>query len=161
MLLVRQRRGPVLRVGNALDRHRVGAQVARHRAVVGDAARTLHLLEERGHRVRIESGGLQRAKAEPVRLALEVARVGELRLHRARLGSHQRPRGEVGTRATKQDGRGERGQHRHLHLLLLAEHARDVPLRDVRDFMREHRGELRFGLGGADQAGVHGDEATG
>jgi hypothetical protein len=45
-------------------------------------------------------------------------------------------------------------------LLLLAEHARNVALGDVRDLVREHRGELRLGVGGADQPGVHPYEAA-
>ena len=161
VLPVGQRGRPVLGVGDALDGHRVRPQVAWHRAVVGNAARALHLFEERRHGVRVEAGLLKARHAEPVGLALEIARVGELRLHRARLRGHRRAGSKVGTRAAEQDRRGKRDQHRHLHLLLLAEHARDVPLRDVRDLVRQDRGELGFGVGDGDQSGMHADEAAG
>ena len=46
-------------------------------------------------------------------------------------------------------------------LLLLAQHARNVALRDVRDLVCQYRGELRFRIGGADQPGVHADKPAG
>ncbi len=39
--------------------------------------------------------------------------------------------------------------------------ARDMVLRDVRDFVREHARELGFGLGEQDEPGVDADEAAG
>ncbi len=83
-----------------------------------------------------------------------------MRLHRPRLRGNRRAGSEVRTRATEQDGSRDRDHHRHLHLLLLAEHARDVPLGDVRDFVGQHRSQLRLGLGGGDQPGVHADETA-
>ena len=52
----------------------------------------------------------------------------------------------------------QRQQHR---VLLVGDHARHVPLRDVRDFVREHACELRLVLREQDETGVDADVAAG
>ena len=60
-----------------------------------------------------------------------------------------------------QDGR-EDGRHGGDALPpLRADSARDVPLRDVRDFVGEYAGELRFVARGQHQSVVHADESAG
>ena len=90
---------------------------------------------------------------EPRRGALSIAATVACRGRRAR--------GQVRTRAADQNRSGERDHARQLHLLLRAEHARYVALRDVRDLVRQHGGELGLALRGIDQAGVHADETSG
>jgi len=160
MLPVGHRRRLVLGVGDPLGGHRVGAEVAGHGAVFAHAVGALHALEERGHGVRIEAAVLEALQADAVRLALEIAGVGELSLDPRCLRAGSRAQRKVGPRAAEQDRGGERHHHRQLHLLLLVKHARDMALRDVGHLVREHRGELRFGLGGGDEAGMHADEAA-
>jgi len=79
-----------------------------------------------------------------------------------RLGLHSGDgaRGGLGVRTRGQDGDRDRGQRRHARTLLLRHHARDVPLRDVRDFVAQHPYELRFRLRRQEQARVHSDETT-
>ena len=118
-------------------------------------------LEERRHGARVVAGIGERLQADAVGVALEFARVGKLRRGRARLHRGRRAAREIGPRAPEQHRRGEGGEHGQLHLLLLPEHAGDVTLRHVRNLVREHRSELRLGLRGLQQAGVHADEAAG
>ena len=57
--------------------------------------------------------------------------------------------------------RQDHGRQRHQRvLLLLAQHARDVALRDVADLVRHHRGQFRLGLRRQQQRRVHADEAA-
>ena len=57
---------------------------------------------------------------------------------------------------------GEDGRHGRDALPALRAHApRDVALGDVRDFVREHAGELRFVARGQHQSVVHADETAG
>jgi len=44
---------------------------------------------------------------------------------------------------------------------LLGEHARNVALLDVADFVSDHRRQFRFGLRDEDESAVHADEAPG
>ena len=44
--------------------------------------------------------------------------------------------------------------------LLGGDHARDMALRDVRDFVCEHTGQLGFGLRGQQQTGMDADESA-
>jgi hypothetical protein len=76
------------------------------------------------------------------------------------LRRHDRALREVRPRAAEQQRRRHRDQARQRHLLLLAEHPRDMALRDVRDFVPEHRGDLGLGFGGCQQARVHADESA-
>jgi hypothetical protein len=121
----------------------------------GHALRTLHLLEEHGHRARVVAGRDQSLQAGAVGVALEVAGVRELGGGRGPLHRDARAAGEVGPGAPEEQRRRHGREHRQLHLLLLSQHARDVALRDVRELVREHRGELRLGVGRGEQPGVH------
>jgi hypothetical protein len=58
------------------------------------------------------------------------------------------------TAAAMQQRRGGYG-----HLLLRREGAQQVLLAHMRDFVRHHRGQLRFGFGGHNQPGVDADVA--
>ena len=113
-----------------------------------------------GHCARVETGAGERLESDPVGFALEVAGVAELRLRHHALRGHHRALRDLGPRASQQQRGSKRDQSGNLHLLLRAEHARDVPLRDVRHLVPENRGHFRFALGVRDQAGVHADESA-
>ena len=120
-------------------------------------------LEEIRHAVGIEAGGREEAHADAIGLGFVGAREIDLLLHgRALRHGDAAERGV--TRAgggADQDG-GENGRHRRDALPALRAHAaRDVTLRDVRDLVRQHAGELRFVARGEHQAVVHADEAAG
>ena len=155
-----------LRLGDALVGDRVRAQV-RRRVAVGEAARLLQPLHQRRHRVDVEAGGVEALEADAVGFVLVLAREVELLLDRERLRrGDRRGRGLAATTtsrsATRRSPRasaGERVQQRRSAASAID--ARQVVLRDVRDFVREHRGELGFVLREQDEAGVDADEAAG
>ncbi len=138
----------------------MGAQVGR-RAAVGKPARFLQPVHERRHRVDVEAGGVEALEPDAVGLVFVLARVIDLRLDRERLRRRDRCvrrlacRRGIGARC--RDRHGERRQHVQERSLLARDRARHVPLRDVRDFVCEHRRELGFGLREKDEAGVHSD----
>ena len=61
----------------------------------------------------------------------------------------------------RSSARRERGNRGNRALLLLRDHARDVPLRHVRDLVRQHTRHLGFALRGEQQPDVDADEAAG
>ena len=153
-----------LRLGDALVGDRVVAQVSRH-AAFDEPHRRLQALHEGCHRGVVEARRIEPLEAEPVRLVLVLA--GEVDLcwivsacvaaiaptAASPLDAPPLREARIATRESS-----ERHQHR---ILLRGECARDVVLRHVGDFVRQHARELRFRLREQDQAGVDADEAAG
>ena len=125
------------------------------------ARRALQPLEKHRHRAHVEAGRRKQTEPEAVGLALEVARVVDLRLHRPGLRRHHRALREVRPRTRREHRQHHRGHGRDRELLLRADQARDMALGDVRDLVREHRREFRLRLRGEQQPGIHADEAAG
>ena len=119
----------------------MGAQVGRCAALV-DAGHPLQPVEERSHRAGIETRPIQYLQTHAIRLALVVAREVELALDRSRLPERERRLGRLRTRARGEYRHRHRGKRCDLALLLLHHHARDMPLRDVRDLVRQHARHL-------------------
>jgi hypothetical protein len=63
-------------------------------------------------------------------------------------------------RTRREDRERQRRHGPDAVLVLLGEHPREMLLRDVRDFVAEHRRELRLGLRGQQQTRVHADVAA-
>ena len=161
MLLVGQVRGPVLRVGDALGGHRVGAQVARHRAVVryarASAAFSRRTPPSRAGRSRRRRGpagrcGRRRARSRASR------RAG---WSRGALRRDARAAREVGPGASEQQRRGHGGQH-GICICCCCPNMRAMWRCVTCEIScAEHRGELRLAVGRGDQPGMHADEAAG
>ena len=159
MLAVGCLRHAVLGFCDPLGRHRVRAQVAR-RAVVERARRALHALEKHRHRAYVEASSRKHGESDAVGFAFEVARVVDLRLHRPRLRGHDGPLRQIRPRTRREHRDHQRRHGREGEPFLHAEQAGDMALRDVRDFVRKHRGEFGLGFGGEQQPGVHTDKAA-
>ena len=113
--------------------------------------------------MRIETGIVQRADTDAIRFELIAAGEVDLALQRRSLGN--RHAGLDGLGAASGNARYQRAQHQrrgdNALPLVCVDRARDVALRDVRDFVRQHAGELVLVARGLDQAGVHTDVAAG
>ena len=133
------------------------------RLVRGKAGAPAHGLEEVRHAVRIEAGGGEEAHADAIGLVFVGAREVDLLLHgRALRHGDAAERGVARAGGRADQDRRENGRHGRDALAALRANApRDVPLRDVRDFVRQHAGELRFVARGEHQPVVHADEAAG
>jgi hypothetical protein len=151
---------PRLHVGNPLGRERVTAHVAGRRAFI-DARRLLQAGEERHHAGRLEAGVAQSLHADPVGLAFGVAREGQHLLHLSPPGHRDDAGHRLRVRARGQRTEHRRRQRHHRGLALGGQHARDVPLGDVADLVRQHRCQFGLALGGHDQAAVHADVTSG
>ncbi len=154
----------VLHVADALDRQRVGPQVGRGRAFV-QARALLQPAEERLQAAPVEAGVHQGDEADAIGLALGVAREVELLLDRGRLPTHDRGLRQVAARRSAGARREYRQQQRadldRHGVLLRGQHARDVTLRDVADFVCDHARQLGLRLGRDDEARMDADEAAG
>ena len=133
-----------LHVGDAFAVERVAAQV-RVGAVVVQARGVLQLLKHRGRALRREAGLRHHAEAHAVGLALHVAREIQLVLHERRLAAQDHRLARVAAAAALARGdhaEDQAREHQRKLLVLLVHHAGDVPLRDVRQLVPEHRGEF-------------------
>ena len=161
-------RGELLRavfhVRHTFDRKRVGRQIGRSGGLV-EAVVRLQTRKEASHAVGVESCGVERAKSHAVGLAFGVLRVVELGLNHRRLRAHGDRRRGVSARiaacAGGENGQQQRAERERKISLLSLDHARDVALGNVSDFVAHHAREFAFGLGGNDGARMHGDEAAG
>ena len=157
-LAVRHVAFAVLHVAHPLAAQRVRAQVS-HRAVFVEPPGLLQALEKGGHAAHVEAGLAQGVEAEAVGLALEVARVVELRLDAGRLPGQRSAHGHVRIAARRQNGHGQRQHGGQLRLPGLVHQSRQMVLADVGNLVGQHRSELRFAAGSQDQTGVHADIA--
>ena len=158
-LAVSHLRDPVAHVGNPLLGQRVRAQITGG-VVLVDAGRTLQSLEETRHAAHIHVGTVQDLQADPVRLALERARVADLRLDRTRLTGRQCSLTDLRITPGRENGDQQGSQHDHRRLALATIKLRDVALRDMRDLMSEYRRQFGFSLRAQDQTGVQADIAA-
>jgi hypothetical protein len=108
-LLVHDVLGTVLHIRDALGVERMRAQVG-GRVVLVEPRRLLHPPEERSHGADVEAGLLEILEADAVGLALEVARVVELRLRARRRCPGDDRLGDVRART-----RGEQPQQHRRH----------------------------------------------
>ena len=138
------------------------AQV-REAAAVVEPRRLVEQLEHLRHAGGREAGAGHHREADAVGLALDVAREIELTLRRGGLRADDRGVGRIGAAgaAGRQQPDDHRRQARHRLPLAGRNAARDVALRDVRQLVREHRGELVAIRGDRDQTEVDADVAAG
>ena len=152
-----------LRLRDALVADGVRAQIRRRVAVL-EARALLQAAHERGGAARIEAGCHQSLEADAVGLVFVFAGEVELLLHGQRLRARDGGLHAVGaaraSRARGQHGEGE-PRERHQHgALLIVDHPRHVPLRDVRHLVGEHARELGLVLREEDETGVDTDVAA-
>ena len=151
--------GAVSAVGDARFRQRVSEQEFRRLGVV--AVLPGQALEHAGHAARIVAGVAQVAQADAVGFLLVLPREAALALDGGGLpGGNGGNRGIAGA-GRRGDHAGEHGRHqRQLHALLRFQTARVMALRQVGQFVCEHRSELGFGLGVQEQAAIDADDAA-
>ena len=155
--------GAVLHVGHSLDGERMGGEVGGGGRFVEAVAR-MEALEEALHALGVEACVVEGLQTHAVGLSFGVSRVVELGLDHGGLGAHGDGRGGVTARISARSC-GENGQKHgtdcegHVPLLGL-DHARDVALGDVADFMAHDACKLAFVLSVDDGARVHGDVAA-
>ena len=154
-------RQPRAHVGHALGAQRVAAQVGEG-AVIVQARGLLQLVEQGREAGAVETGCGHDAVADPVGLALHVAREVQLVLQRQRLSAHDGGVADVGILCLAgRDGAQHHGrQHPGRLPALLRQQARDMALRDMAELVREHRGQLVGAGHGRQQAHVHAEVAT-
>ena len=150
------------RFADALHRQRVAAQVGEGTVVV-HAVGGFQLLEHAGHARGCVAGIGEHAEADTIGLTLHVARVVQLALHGGGLrADHRRLRGiGVAGLAGGQHAQDQPGQAEQRGALRVDDAACDVPLRDVRQLVRQHRGQLVARRGDGDQPEVHADKTAG
>ena len=150
----RKLRRPGALLGDAIGGHRV---IDQHRRDVGDGESFVaaHGLEHLAHPIGIEAGAGEKADAHAVGFPFVVAREVDLLLGGDTLGGgdaalHRLPAAD----GAEQDRRQQRGRGGDALLLLVADHARDVMLRDVRGLVRHDARQLRFGRTGEHRSRV-------
>ena len=148
--------GAAARFADAVHREWVAAQI-RKTARVGQARCRVQLVEHGGHAGWGKAGGGQHAKANAVGLAFDIARKIQLGLDGRSL---PRADGGVGrvdavAAAGRKDAQ-QQGRQRHQRSPLLGRNAaRDMALRNVREFVGQHRGQLVGRVGQRHQAQVN------
>jgi hypothetical protein len=152
----------VARFADAVHGQRVAAQVGEAVVVVQPRGH-VQPFEHAGHAGRRIARRGQHAEADTVGLAFHVAREVQLALDGRRLAAHDGGVGGVDVvgPAGRQDAQQQRGHGHHRGVLLRRDAACDVPLRDVRQLVRQHRGQLVGGGRQRDQAQVHAHVAAG
>ena len=135
----------------------MGAQVGKAAAVIESVG--LLQLFEHAHKALGRKPRLRHhAKADPVGLALHVARKVELALHRRRLPAHDQSVGTLavaGALASGQDAQNH-GAHHPWRLGALLRHiARNVALGNVAELVAQHRGQLVARADNAHQPQMH------
>ena len=150
---------PRLRIAQALSGQRVRAQV-RVRAAVVQARSLLQLFKHSRRATGVKPAAGHDAKANPVGLALHVARKIKLRLRRQRLpASHQRV-GRLRVFARRQRAQNHCANHPRRRARLLGDKPRNVPLRDVAHLVAQHRRQLVGAAHNANQAQMHAEVAA-
>ena len=121
----------------------------------------MHALEEQGHGARVESGFFKDGHADTIRFLLILSREVELVLHGPGLCADDA--GGCGLRvvACGQNGHSKCCQRGERVVARAGNHVRIVVLRDVRDFVAQHRGEFGLALCQLDQSRVDAYKAAG
>jgi hypothetical protein len=152
---------PGARLADAFHRQRVAAQVREGAAVI-EAVGVFELLEHGRHAGGRKAGVGEHTEADAVGLTLHVARIVQLALRRGSLRADHRSLHAVGAAgaAGRQHAQDQPGQAEQRGALAVDDAARDVALGDVRQLVRQHRGQLVAGGGEGDQPEVHTDKAA-
>ena len=151
--------GAVAAVGDARFGQRVGEQELRRLGVVAVLAG--QALEHAGHATRVVAGVAQVAQADAVGFLLVLPREAALALDGGGLPGGDGGDGGIPGAGRRGDHAGEHGRHqRQLHALLRFQAACVMALRQVGQFVGEHRGELGFGLRVQEQPAVDADDAA-
>ncbi len=148
--------GAVAGVGDARFGDRVGQQEFRGLGIV--AVLPGQALEHARHVAWVITGLFQIEDADAVGFLLVLPGKASLFLHGGRLGAGDHA--DASARGQHDTGQ-ERGHHRQLHALLGFHAAGEVALRQVRQFVGQHRGILALGLGVEEQSAVDSDDAAG
>jgi len=157
-LAVRRLLHTVTHIRDTLGRQRVGPQESRGAALI--KARALdQLVEKRGHGARIETGIAEYLHTDTVRFAFVLTGVIELFLDRTSLCRLHGCAGQLRIGARSEQRERHRGEGLPRILLLLRDHARDVPLGDVADFVADYARQLGFAAGRHDETAVDADNA--
>ncbi len=148
--------GAVAGIGYPQLVDRVGEEeFGRH---AGVAVLAHQALEHARHVARVVAGALQVEQADAIRLLLVLPREAALCLDRRRLGRGDGgDPGIAGTRCGGDHAGQQRGHQRHLHALLFFQSAGEVALREVGQFVGQHRGVFALVLRVEQQAGVDAD----
>jgi len=118
------------------------------------------LLKEHWHGARVKPGLIENLQADTVGFAFMLARIVYLALDSTRLGRLHGSAGQLRVGSCGQQPERHGGIRFPGIILLLRQHARQVTLYDVADFVRQHASQFRFAGGGQYQAGVHTDDAA-
>ncbi len=121
----------------------------------------MQAFEEGRHGARVEAGFLQGRKSNAVCFLFMRAGEFKLPLDGTRLHPDDGGLRRFRVAARSQDGHRDGGHGGYRVELLPSHHARQVMLRDVGDFMCQHRGQFRFALRGKDKPAVHPNKAAG
>ena len=105
-------------------------------------------------------GPRQGVHAETIGLFFEGA--GEVEFALRDRGGGERDGGVAAGMAAgaEQHRRQHAGHRRQRGALRVGDHARNVPLGDVRDFVRHHRRKFSLALGGEQESGMHADKTA-
>ena len=123
-----------------------------------------HRLEEIRHRLRVKARGGEKTDADSIRLVFLRAGEVDLLLDGGALGGGDRALHGAAVAAggrPDEDGGENRGGGHEALLALRVDLARDMALRDVRRFVREHACKLRLIAAGENRPVVKPDEAAG
>ena len=146
-------------VGDALGGKRVAAQPG-PAAVVVQAVGCLQLVKHRDKALRRKAGGLHQREADAIGLALHVAREVELRLRGQRLPAHHQRLPGIGAVPGDDGAQDQRAHHQRRHAFVLRNQARDVALRDVAEFVRQHGCQLVWRIDHRQQPELQAEEAA-
>ena len=154
----------IARLGHTLGRQRVIDQEFDRLDSVGAGRIAIQLFEHGRHAERIVAGGRHRADADAVGLEFLGPRVVDLMLNGGALARQDGAFHGVGIAAaggrTQQNGGQHRSRRDQARMRLVDHAAHQMPLGDVRRFVRHDAGKLIFVARREDQAAVDGDEAA-
>ncbi|MCY1358410.1 hypothetical protein D9M69_449460 [compost metagenome] len=152
--------GAVAGVGDTGFGHRVGQEEFRRLGVVAVLAH--QALEHAWHGAWVVAGLFQVEDADAVGFLFVLPGEAALFLDGRRLGGHDRRHACVTGAGRRRDYAGEHRRHDgDLHALLGLDAAGEVALRQVRQFVGQHRGVLGLGGGIEEEAAVDADDAAG
>ena len=152
--------GTVAGVSDTRFGHRVSQQKFRRLGAVAVLLRKA--FEHGGHVARVVTGLFKVLDADAVGFLFVLPRETPLFLDCRRLGAGNHADTRIASATGSQhDTREQSRHHRQLHALLGFDAAGEVALRQVRQFVRQHRGVFAFGAGIEEQAAVDPDDAAG
>jgi hypothetical protein len=138
-------------LGDTVDGHRMRAQKFGDHFGIGVAAGELQALEEIRHRLGAKTGLAEQFNADAVGFFFVGAREIDLELLLGGRDAGDGANAGLWCDGSKQDGAKEGGHRRNAHIARRFNHPRAVALRDVRDFVRQHRGDFAVAFGTGEQ----------